>query len=276
MAQIDTRTVVQGRFFTEAEDQRGNAVCVIGSKLHEELFAGTNPLNKLLRAGNQEFLVVGVYEKIGSVLGQEQDNFMVVPMGMYRKLRGGRYSVTLQVKAAGGDAVFEQAQDEARLVLRARRHLGPQRDDDFFIGTAANYIALWQSISTAFFAVFLMVSAISSVVGGIVIMNVMLVSVTERTKEIGIRRAVGATQSDIRRQFVSESVLQCLLGGAVGILFGFASAVALRTFTTFPAAVETWVAFFGFALSSGIGLFFGIYPASRAAKLDPVAALRSE
>jgi putative ABC transport system permease protein len=185
-------------------------------------------------------------------------------------------SVTLEIQTVGGGTAFEQAQDETRLTLRARRHLAPDRDDDFFIGTAANYIALWQSISSAFFAVFLMVSGISSVVGGIVIMNVMLVSVTERTKEIGIRRAVGATQSDILRQFLSESVLQCLLGGTVGIAFGFLAAVALRMFTDFPAAVQTWVAVFGFALSSGIGLFFGIYPATRAAKLDPVTALRSE
>jgi putative ABC transport system permease protein len=276
MANIDNRTVAEGRYFTEAEDRRGSAVCVIGSKLKEELFPGFDPLGKLLRVGTQEFTVIGVYEKIGSVLGQEQDNFLVVPMGAYRKLRGTRMSVTLEIKTVGGGAAFEQAQDETRLTLRARRHLAPDRDDDFFIGTAANYIALWQSISSAFFAVFLMVSGISSVVGGIVIMNVMLVSVTERTKEIGIRRAVGATQSDILRQFLSESVLQCLLGGTVGIAFGFLAAVALRTFTDFPAAVQTWVAVFGFALSSGIGLFFGIYPATRAAKLDPVAALRSE
>ena len=215
MANIDTRTVEQGRYFTDTEDRRGSTVCVIGSKLKEELFPGVEPVGRTVRAGNQEFVVIGVYEKIGSVLGQEQDNFMVIPMGVYQKLRGTRMSVTFEIKAVGGSAGFEQAQDETRLILRARRHLGPQRVDDFFIGTAESYIALWQSISTAFFAVFLMVSAISSVVGGVVIMNVMLVSVTERTKEIGIRRAVGATQQDIRRQFLSESVVQCLLGGAV-------------------------------------------------------------
>jgi len=133
-----------------------------------------------------------------------------------------------------------------------------------------------QNISSAFFAVFVMISSISAVVGGIVIMNVMLVSVTERTKEIGVRRAVGATQADVLHQFLAESVLQCLIGGGVGVLMGFGCALALRTLTDFPAAVQTWVAILGVVLSSIIGLFFGIYPAVKASKLDPVVALRTE
>jgi putative ABC transport system permease protein len=131
-------------------------------------------------------------------------------------------------------------------------------------------------VSSAFFAVFVMVSSISAVVGGIVIMNVMLVSVTERTQEIGVRRAMGATQRDILRQFLAESVIQCVAGGAVGVAIGFASALALRSFTEFPASVQLWVAVLGVFLSSGIGLFFGIYPATKAAQLDPVTALRAE
>ncbi len=153
---------------------------------------------------------------------------------------------------------------------------GHGKDDDFFIGTADSYISLWESISSAFFTVFVMVSSISAVVGGIVIMNVMLVSVTERTKEIGVRRAVGATQNDILRQFLTESVMQCVMGGCIGISVGFLCALALRTFTSFPASVQLWVALLGVILSSVIGVFFGIYPAMRAARLDPVAALRAE
>jgi putative ABC transport system permease protein len=196
-------------------------------------------------------------------------------MNTYLRMRGTRSSITIQVKAPA-DPAFSNAQDEARLVLRARRHILLGASEDFFIGTKDSYISLWQSISSAFFAVFIMVSSISAIVGGIVIMNVMLVSVTERTKEIGIRRAMGATQQDIMRQFLSESVLQCLAGGAIGILFGFLCALGLRTFTSFPASVQTWVAILGLVLSSVIGLFFGIYPATRAAKLDPVVALRAE
>ncbi len=276
MAAIDTRTLVMGRYFTELEERHGASVCLVGDRVLTEFFGGADPTGRVIRAGNQEFTVIGGFERIGSVLGQEQDNYIVVPLTTYLRMRGARNSLTLQIKAAGGKEAFQRAQDEARLIMRVRRHIAGNQEDDFFIGTAESYIALWHSISAAFFAVFVMVSSISSIVGGVVIMNVMLVSVTERTKEIGVRRAVGATQSDILRQFLMESVMQCMLGGLIGVAAGFACAVALREFTSFPAAVQTWVAVLGVALSSGIGLFFGIYPATRAAKLDPVAALRAE
>jgi putative ABC transport system permease protein len=275
MVDIDSRVVEQGRYFTESENQRSAFVCVIGDDLSQQFFGGVDPVGQVIRLNNQEFTVTGTIERIGSVLGQNQDGFAIVPMNTYLRMRGTRSSITIQVRTGSGKA-FENAQDEARLALRARRHVPPGADDDFFIGTKDSYISLWQSISSAFFAVFIMVSSISAVVGGIVIMNVMLVSVTERTKEIGIRRALGATQQDIMRQFLSESVIQCLIGGAVGILIGFLMALALRTLTSFPASVQTWVAILGLVLSSAIGLFFGIYPATRAAKLDPVVALRTE
>src|ERR1039457_6907226 len=275
MGAIDTRTLKEGRHFTEPEDERSAFVCLIGSDVVEQLLPGSSPIGKVIRIGNDEFTVLGTFERIGSVLGQSQDNFVIVPMNTYLRLRGTRSSIIINVKAGAGLA-FENAMDEARLALRAKRHVRPEAGDDFYIGTKESFIALWQSISGAFFAVFIMVSSISAVVGGIVIMNVMLVSVTERTKEIGVRRAVGASQRDIRRQFLAESVVQCLFGGLIGIGIGFLCALALRTFTAFPASVQTWVAILGMALSSVIGLFFGIYPAIRAARLDPVVALRSE
>ena len=275
MADIDTRKLVRGRYFTPFEDMHAVPVCLLGDNLVDEFFAGVDPLGQVIRLGSEEFKVIGTFEKIGSILGQDQDKFAIVPLNAYLKFRGTRTSLTIQVKAMG-EANFQRAQDEARMILRARRHITQGHDEDFFIGTADSYISLWKSISTAFFAVFVMVSSISAVVGGIVIMNVMLVSVTERTKEIGVRRAVGATQRDILRQFLTESVMQCLLGGAIGVVIGFSCALALRTFTAFPAAVQTWVAMLGVILSSGIGLFFGIYPAVKASRLDPVAALRAE
>jgi putative ABC transport system permease protein len=275
MADIDTRTVQLGRYFTEAENQRSSYVCLIGDDVVQQLMTGVEPVGQAVRIDNQEFTVIGTFDKIGSVLGQNQDNFAIVPMNTYLRMRGARSSITMNVKTLPGPG-FESAQDEARLILRGRRHIRPGAEEDFFIGTKDSYISLWKSISSAFFAVFIMVSSISAIVGGIVIMNVMLVSVTERTKEIGIRRAMGATQEDIMRQFLAESVMQCLVGGTVGIGIGFVCAVALRTFTSFPASVQTWVAALGLVLSSVIGLFFGIYPATRAAKLDPVVALRSE
>ncbi|MBI3279371.1 MAG: ABC transporter permease [Acidobacteria bacterium] len=276
MAEIDTRAIALGRYFTEFEDRHSANVVIVGDSLREQFFPAVDPLGKTIRIGQDEFQVVGVVEKIGSVLGRDADNFVIVPLNQFLRMRGARFSLTLNIRAPAGSASFQDAQDQARMILRARRNLRPGQDEPFFVGTKESYISLWQSISGAFFAVFVMVSSISAVVGGVVIMNVMLVSVTERTKEIGVRRAVGATRSDILRQFLAESVLQCVAGGLVGIGAGFFCAVALRTWTSFPAAVQTWVALLGVFLSSAIGLFFGIYPAVRASRLDPVVALRTE
>ena len=274
MADIDTRAVEMGRYFTPAEEEHRAGVCVIGNTLVEQLFLGTDPVGKALRVGNDEFVVIGVMEKVGSVLGQDQDNFVAIPLPLFLQMQGMHTSLTINVETSALN--FEKAQDQARLVLRARRHLSGSMDDDFFIGTKESYMALWRSISSAFFAVFILVSAISVIIGGIVIMNVMLVSVTLRRREIGVRRAVGATKADILNQFMAESVMQCIAGGLAGISIGFLVALLLRTYTPFPASVQTWVALLGVFLSSAVGLFFGIYPAMRASRLDPIVALRSE
>jgi putative ABC transport system permease protein len=274
MADIDSRAVVAGRYFTRSEAEHKSNVCLIGDTIERELFLGMDPIGKSVRIGSDEFLVVGVMEKIGSVLGQDQDNFVTVPLPVFLRLQGEHSSITINVKTSTRN--FEPAQDQARLVMRARRHLMGNTEDDFFIGTKESYMALWRSISSAFFGVFIMVSAISVIIGGIVIMNVMLVSVTLRRREIGVRRAVGATKLDILRQFMVESVLQCIAGGLAGVTLGFLVALALRTYTPFPAAVQTWVAVLGVILSSAVGLFFGIYPALHASRLNPVVALRSD
>src|SRR6184192_2881685 len=206
MADIDTRTVEFGRYFTAAEAEHHTDVCLIGDTLVQQLFLGMDPI-----------------EKIGSVLGQDQDNFIIVPLPVFLRMQGVHTSLTINVRTNTGD--FEKAQDQADLVLRARRHLSGKMEDDFFIGTKESYMALWRSISSAFFGVFILVSAISVVIGGIVIMNVMLVSVNLRRREIGVRRAVGATKSDILRQFMAESVMQCIAGGALGISLGFLVAI---------------------------------------------------
>jgi putative ABC transport system permease protein len=262
MADIDSRTVELGRYFSPSEAEHRANVCLIGDTLVRELFLGMDPIGRSIRIANDEFIVVGVMEKTGSVLGQDQDNF------------GIHSSVTINVKTSAQN--FEKAQDQTHLILRSRRHLTGNKEDDFFIGTKESYMALWRSISSAFFAVFIMVSVISVLIGGVVIMNVMLMSVTLRRREIGVRRAVGATQRDILGQFMAESFIQCIAGGLAGITLGFLVALALRTYTPFPASVQTWVAALGVFLSSAVGLFFGIYPALRASRLDPVVALRSD
>jgi putative ABC transport system permease protein len=274
MAYIDTRTVERGRYFSASEGEHRTNVCLIGDTLVQQLFLGVDPIGKTLRIGNDEFTVIGTVEKVGSVLGQDQDNFVMVPLSVFLRMQGAHTSLTINVKATSQD--FESAQDQAQLILRARRHLAPEAENDFFLGTKESYMALWRSISSAFFAVFIMVSAISIIVGGIVIMNVMLVSVTARRREIGVRRAVGATKLDIVRHFIAESVAQCLAGGLIGIALGFLVALLLRTYTPFPASVQSWVAVLGMFLSSAVGLFFGIYPALRASRLDPIVALRSD
>jgi putative ABC transport system permease protein len=275
MAEIDTRTVELGRYFTPTEAEHRSGVCLIGDTLLQQLFPGVDPIGKTLRVGNDELMVVGVMEKVGSVLGQDQDNFVMAPLPVFLRIQGANTtSLIINVKTNAEN--FEKAQDQAQLVLRARRHISGKREADFFIGTKESYMSLWRSIRSAFFAVFIMVSAISVVIGGIVIMNVMLVSVTLRRREIGVRRAVGATKRDVLQQFMAESVMQCIAGGIAGISMGFLVALVLRTYTPFPASVRTWVAVLGVIMSSVVGLFFGIYPAVRASQLDPVVALRSD
>jgi putative ABC transport system permease protein len=275
MTSIDTREVQYGRYFTSWEADHRASVCLIGDTIVQRLFLGVDPIGKAIRIGNDEFTVIGIMEKVGSVLGQDQDNFVIVPLPLFLEIQGlHTTSLTINVKTTAGN--FEKAQDQAQLILRARRHLGPNMENDFFIGTKDSYMALWKSISSAFFGVFILVSAISVLIGGIVIMNVMLVSVTLRKREIGVRRALGATQRDILKQFITESFMQCVAGGVIGIVLGFLVALLLRTYTPFPASVRTSVAVMGVMMSSAVGLFFGIYPALRAAKLDPVVALRSD
>ena len=274
MADIDTRTVERGRYFTPSEAEHRANLCLIGDTLVQQLFLGVDPIGKTLRIGSDEYTVIGTVEKIGSVLGQDQDNFVMIPLSNYLRMQGVHTSLTINVKTSAEK--FEPAQDQAQLILRGRRHLAPNVENDFFIGTKESYMALWRSISSAFFAVFIMVSVISVVVGGIVIMNVMLVSVTARRREIGVRLAVGATKLDIVQQFVAESVTMCIAGGLVGIGLGFLVALLLRMFTPFPASVQSWVAVLGVFLSSAVGLFFGIYPAVQASRLDPVVAMRAD
>ena len=275
MAGIDSRVLAAGRYFTATEEERGARVCLLGDRVREELFGESDPLGGVVRLGAKECTVVGVFEKVGAVLGQDADAFVVVPLREFERLKGPRFSLTLNVKARSAE-LMESALDETRQVVRTRRQLPAGRPDDFFVGTKETYIALWRSLSGSFFVAFVAVSAITALVGGIVIMNVMLVSVTGRAKEIGLRRALGASQGDIHRQFLAESLLQCLAGGVVGVAAGFALAELVRLNTEFPVRIEPWMALLGVGFSSRLGLVFGIAPAVSAARLDPVEALRAE
>ncbi len=273
MGWISTLDLSAGRFFSESEQRAATPVVVIGAEVAEKLFGGRNPLERTVRIMGEEFAVIGVADRIGAILGQDQDSFVIVPISAFAKLFGTRHSLVFHVR---GEPPVESAQDEVRLLLRARRHLAPSAEDDFYFATADTYLNLWKDISSVFFLVLVLISSVASIVGGIVIMNIALVSVTERTKEIGLRRSVGATQRDIARQFLVEVLAQCLVGGLVCVALGFGLALLLRQVTPFPAVVELWVALMGLGLASAIALVFGVYPAVKAARLDPVVALRSE
>jgi putative ABC transport system permease protein len=219
--------------------------------------------------------VVGTVAPKGSVLGQSQDNFVLTTLGSYQKMFGSRRSLSFLIRATS-EADFERAQDEARVILRARRHVPLGKPDDFGIETSETYKALYENATRSIFAGTIALVAISLVVGGIVIMNIMLVAVTERTREIGIRKSLGARRSDILGQFLCEAVVLSAFGGALGVLAGVVIAVLLRLATPLPAAIQPWSVVVSLLVASSVGLFFGVYPATRAAALDPIEALRQE
>jgi putative ABC transport system permease protein len=273
MGWIGSLTVDAGRFFTESEERTATPVVVLGAEVAQRLFPSRNPLGKGVRIAGEECTVIGVSERIGSVLGQDQDIFAVVPLTVFEKLYGPRHSLVLNVKAS---AEITPAEDEVRVILRSRRHLAPNAADDFYFASADTYLQLFRDFTSVFFLVFVLISSVASVVGGIVIMNITLVSVTERTKEIGLRRSIGATERDIARQFLVEVLAQCLVGGIAGVALGFGLALLMRQFTPFPAVIRMWMVVLGLVQASAIAVAFGVYPAVKAARLDPVVALRTE
>ncbi len=275
MAWITTLDLASGRYFTDTEEQQVVHVVILGHGVAQEFFPGRDPLQQQLRIGGEEFRVIAVAGEIGSILGQEQDNFVIIPLSVFEKLYGRRHSLTLKVQATSAGRM-DAAMEEVRTRLRGRRNVRYNQKDDFYMATAETYLKLWEDISSVFFIVFVLISSIASLVGGVVITNIMLVSVTERTKEIGIRRSLGATRADILRHFLLEALAVCLTGGAVGVALGFGLALLLREFTPFPATVKWSVAFLGLAESSVVALVFGLYPAIKAAHLDPIVALRAD
>ena len=264
-----------GRGLTDYDVEHGNPICVIGPEVAETLYAGVDPLGKAIQVADQEFRIVGIGVKQGSALGTSLDNWVAIPISIGLKMFGSRRSIQIYGKAKSEGQLLE-AEDQARLVLRIRRHVPYAAKDDFAISGNQTFLDLWASISQAFFAVTLGIASISLVVGGIVVMNIMLVSVTERTREIGVRKALGARKKDIMIQFMIESATLSLVGGLIGIFLGSAVAMTVASFTPLPAVIKWWAIVLAVAVSVGVGLFFGIYPASKAANLDPIVALRYE
>jgi putative ABC transport system permease protein len=265
-----------GRFFLDNEAHSAQAVAVIGSDLKAELYPHLDPIGRTVLLDGIPFRVIGLLTEQGRGLGQSRDNVVLVPIDTYRKVFGGRDSLAILVQARGGVEQVDAAADEARGVLRALRHTDFRAPDPFGIVTAENLQDLWRKISAAAFILTLLIASVSLGVGGIVIMNIMLVAVAERTQEIGLRRAVGARQRDVRRQFLLEAALLSLAGGVLGVLLGGMVALTVDRVAHFPANITPGIAAFGLALSIVVGIAAGYWPAVHASKLLPVDALRAE
>ena len=272
---FSTFSVERGRMMSAVEVERGQNVALLGYGLADRLFGDIDPIEKTVKIAGINFRVVGVSEQKGSFFGNSQDNFAVVPLGAYQRLFGARQSLSLMVKPVSTDRMSE-AMDDATVALRVSRHLKPSAPNNFGILTSDTILDLYRQVTSGIFLVLVGIVALSLVVGGIVIMNIMLMVVSERTREIGLRKALGAKRKDIMAQVLTESITLSTFGGMIGILLGFLAATGISALTPLPARLEPWSVVLGIGITAGVGLFFGAYPASRAAALDPIEALRRE
>jgi len=265
----------QGRAPSRMEVSRNRPVVLLGFDTADRLFKGQNPIDKLIQINGVHFRVLGVNEKKGSVFGNSQDEFAVIPLGSFQKMFGARRSLDLTIKPSD-PSQLNAAMDEARVALRMKRHLRPNQADNFGMYTSDTLMDFWRNFSKGAFAILIGVVSLSLVVGGIVIMNIMLMIVSERTREIGLRKALGARRRDIIWQVLTESTTLSIVGGVLGTIFGFTAAWLVDVFTPLPSAIKPWSVMLGIGMTAVVGLFFGMYPALRASRLDPIEALRRE
>ncbi|MFQ3640830.1 MAG: FtsX-like permease family protein, partial [Chloracidobacterium sp.] len=266
--------VEDGRFIVESDDENRANVVFVGYKIREKLFGGANPVGREIRILGEPFRIIGVSKELGSFLGNDRDTFIVVPPSVHLRMFGPRQSLAIVLQPKPG-VTLEALEDQVRGIMRARHHLRPEQRDDFaFIGADA-LKDLWRNLTGMIAVVALGVVSISLVVGGIVIMNIMMVAVTERTREIGIRKSLGARRWDILSQFLVESSLLSGTGGVLGLAIAWVGLVIAGQFGL-PFAMPIWAVVLALVVSTGVGLIFGIYPAYRAANLDPIVALRNE
>jgi putative ABC transport system permease protein len=265
----------RGRMISPVEIARGRPVALVGWQVADRLFGTQDPLDKVIRVGGVPFRIVGVSAKKGAFFGNSLDEFVVIPLSQYHKLFGSRQSLALMVKPRDPRQVA-LAKDEARTALRVARHLSPGDPDNFGIVASDSVMGIFQQATAGIAVVLVGVVGLSLLVGGIVIMNIMLMVVSERTREIGLRKALGAKSRDIMSQVLTESITLSVMGGIIGVGLGAAFATGLAAVTPLPASIEAWSVVLGVAVTAVVGLFFGWYPARQAAGLAPIEALRRE
>jgi putative ABC transport system permease protein len=276
MLTLNNLDIALGRGFTQADDDHATHNAIIGYDIVDNLLGDGDPIGKEIRVDGIPYTIVGVGDRKGKTLGQSQDNWVAVPITTYQQTYGYNDSLNIYARSNGDAAAMERAKDEVRVLMRTRRHDAPGTEDDFQLETNDTFLDIWKQISSLFAWVVLGIASISLVVGGIVIMNIMLVSVTERTRERGVRKALGAKQRDVLLQFLIESATMALTGGAIGVMCGVIVAKLITLIIGFPTTVSLWSVLLGLSVATATGVFFGVYPASKAAKLDPVVALRAE
>lgn len=275
---VDSTGLVAGRYFARTEAQRNRPVVLLGPDVVEELFPGLDPaaaIDKRVRLGDLHFTVIGVLDSRGSAFGFSRDEFAVIPLGTFQRMFGYRQSIEMQIRPTDPDRI-EEATEETRMLMRMRHRLRPRDADDFTIASADTFLDLYNQFTAGIYGALVGIVAMALVVGGIVIMNIMLMVVTERTREIGVRKAVGATYQQVLWQFLVEAVTLSVFGGVSGIALGSAIAALIAAVSPLPYILELWSVTIALATVTLAGVVFGIYPASKAARLDPITALRYE
>ena len=272
---LPSTAIARGRPITSSEFNDGRSVALLGFDTADRLFGQVEPLDKMISVGGLQVRVVGVAPQRGALLGQSQDEWIVMPLGAYQRIFGNRQSLRLTVRPTD-PALLTTAMDEARVALRVERRLRPAEPDNFGILTSDTFLSLYNQATAGIFAILIGVVSLSLVVGGIVIMNIMLMVVSERTREIGLRKSLGARRRDILWQILTESITLSTFGGICGTAMGFLFAWVISQVSPLPATIELWSVILGISMTAVVGLGFGIYPAMRAAALDPIEALRRE
>jgi putative ABC transport system permease protein len=275
MAGIDTEEPAIGRYMTDADDVHRANVTMIGQDVAKRFFGGVDPLGKSIYIDGEAYEVVGVAKEVGSAFGQSQDSFVYIPIQTWRKVYGSNISMNINIKALSAD-LMPPAQDEARMLLRAHRHLAPKQGDNFGVIEPSAIMDLYNNVTGGLASASIAIVAIFLVIGGIVVMNIMLASVTERTREVGVRKSLGATRRDILLQFLIESGVMATIGGVLGVMLAALIAFGMERLTPFPMDLPIRWVIIGVTVAAAVGVFFGVYPAYKASKLNPIEALRFE